>query len=70
MPKYRFRRELYVNDPDPIIRTAEEERKAHEWAFAIDGQTVTKIDSAGQWWVGPYQVQKDWCEKVPEVHLV
>jgi len=70
MERYRFRRQLWINDPDPEFKWTKQEREDAEWPKQIDGKFVTLIDESGQWWVDGCKVNKDWCEKVPSLQLI
>lgn len=65
MERYRFRRKLWIDDPDPALEWTKQEREDADWPKQIDGRFVTRIDERGQWWVDGCKVNKDWCEKAP-----
>lgn len=70
MPKYKFRRDLYINDSDPKLKIPQEVRKTQKWAADIDGDLVTASPTEGQWMVGHFRVNKDWCEQLPGLTLL
>ena len=70
MPNYRFKRSLFINDPDPMFEWSRATREEAIWPKQIDGKPVTQIDRNGQWWIDGCQVNRAWCEKIPELHLV